>query len=227
MIISINQPAYLPWLGYFNRIIKSDLHVVLDHVQFEKNSFTNRNKILLNKQVLWLTIPILTKGQFNNLNINTVKMDITNWRKKHWLSIKQAYSKSLFWSSFYEQLENIYIYKYDVLNEFLKSFLGFFLQYMEINTSIEYSSNYHFHEKKSDLVLEICKKFNATKYISGPLGKNYLEEYKFFKSDIEIVYDNYVHPIYPQISDKFIYNMSIIDLMANCGKKSLEILKNA
>ena len=84
MIISINQPAYLPWLGYFNRIIKSNLHVVLDTVQFEKNSFINRNKIIINQAPVWLTVPVLTKNLFGYLDINAIEIDHkVPWQKKH------------------------------------------------------------------------------------------------------------------------------------------------
>jgi len=60
MIVSINQPAYIPWLGYFDRISKSDLHIILNHVQFEKNSMTNRNKIRTSQGWAWLTVPLHT-----------------------------------------------------------------------------------------------------------------------------------------------------------------------
>ena len=84
MLISINQPAYIPWLGYYERIDSSDVHVILDHVQFEKNSFTNRNKILTQNGPVWLTIPIATKGKFGDLAINQLKFsDISKWKKKH------------------------------------------------------------------------------------------------------------------------------------------------
>ena len=74
MIVSINQPAYLPWLGYFERIANSDLHIVLDHVQFEKNSFTNRNKIRTKEGWMWLSVPVKTKGKFGELNINELEI---------------------------------------------------------------------------------------------------------------------------------------------------------
>ena len=84
MIVSINQPAYLPWLGYFDRIAKSDLHIVLDTVQFEKNSFINRNKIRVGDTWSWLTVPIKTKKNFLNLDIYNLKIDNSlKWRKKH------------------------------------------------------------------------------------------------------------------------------------------------
>ncbi len=227
MIISINQPAYLPWLGYFNRIVKSDLHIVLDHVQFEKNSFTNRNKILLNQNPTWLTIPVLTKGKSDNLRINALNIDPKiNWRRKHWLSIEQAYSKSPHWSEFGEELSKMYFSTSEILNDILRQSLKFFIQYLEVTTPIEFSSDYNFKQTKSELVLEICNKFKATKYISGPFGRDYLELDKFKEANIEVIFDGYVHPVYPQHSNQFIPYLSCLDLIANCGKRSLEVLTN-
>ena len=95
MVASINQPAYLPWLGYFDRIIKSDIHIILDDVQFEKNSFINRNKIVTDINWTWLTVPVQTKGKFGNLEIKDLKIDNTSkWRKKHYNSLNYHYGKS-------------------------------------------------------------------------------------------------------------------------------------
>ena len=227
MIISINQPAYLPWLGYFNRIVKSDLHVVLDHVQFEKNSFTNRNKILSNKNPLWLTLPVLTKGFSDNLQIQNLLLDNKiNWQKKHFLSIEQAYSKAKYWLEFKSEVKEIYIKQEDFLINVLNKSLDFFVEYLNIKTPVVYTSNYSFKEKKSDLVLEICQKFNASKYISGSLGRNYLELDKFQENGIEVVFDDYIHPVYAQKSENFLPYLSTLDLIANCGKDSLRILTN-
>ncbi len=227
MIVSINQPAYLPWLGYFNRIAKSDLHVVLDQVQFEKNSFINRNKILLNKSPIWLTLPLLTKGKFGNLDINSIAINQTvNWKKKHWLTIEQAYASANHWLDFKSSLKEVYEIESNRLIDVLKLSLNFFLQHLDIKTPIVFASDYHFESKKSDLILEICERFGAKQYLSGPLGRNYLEEKKFKEANIEIIYDDYQHPIYKQQSENFIPYMSTLDLLVNYGKQSLGILKN-
>lgn len=227
MILSINQPAYLPWLGYFNRIANSDLHIVLDHVQFEKHSVINRNKILLNKEPLGLTVPVLTKGKFDNLSIESLEVDQKiKWQKKHFSSISQAYSKTPFWKEIKEEFESFYQSKVQYLNPFLKSQRLFFMDYLDIETPVYFSEEYNFQEKKSDLILEICQKFKATTYLSGPFGKNYLDLKKFSNLGIQVIFDNYKHPKYPQRSDTFHPYLSTLDLIANCGQNSLKVLKN-
>src|SRR4051812_8168590 len=95
MVVSINQPAYLPWLGYFDRIARSDLHVVLDDVQFEKNSFVNRNKVRIKDGWCWLTVPVLTKGRFRDLPINRLEISSDrNWCHKHLETIRMNYART-------------------------------------------------------------------------------------------------------------------------------------
>jgi hypothetical protein len=109
MRLSINQPAYLPWLGYFNRIAISDMHVVLDQVQFEKNSAVNRNKIRTANGWNWLTVPVRTKGKFGELAINSVEIDNTsNWADKHWKAICHSYGKSPYFGRYAPYLEQLY-----------------------------------------------------------------------------------------------------------------------
>lgn len=230
MIISINQPAYLPWCGYFNRIIKSDLHIVLDTVQFEKNSFINRNKIIINGCPVWLTIPVLTKNLFGQLAINDIIIDDKiHWGKKHNLSIKQAYSKSPFFHEIHDFLQNTYEKNHIKLANILKEMLDFFLDYLSIKTPVVHASDYRFNNRKSDLILEICKKFSAKKYISGPFGREYLDIPKFLKHNIEVVFDDYVHPVYKQNSCEsgFISHLSSLDVFMRFGRESRRIIENA
>lgn len=226
-VLSINQPAYLPWLGYFSRIMKSDIHVVLDHVQFEKNSFTNRNKILSKQEPLWLTIPVLTKGLTDELWINKLNIDQRiPWRNKHWKTIEQAYSKKKFWKDIRDHLFNFYSGGGDNFNMALKESTQTFLDYLEIDTPIVYSSEMNLIGKKNDLVLEICHKFMAKTYISGALGRDYLDQRSFEENNIRLVFDDYLHPEYDQGRIGFVPFMSILDLIVNCGKDSIRILKD-
>lgn len=227
--ISINQPAYIPWLGYFDRIVKSDIHIVLDHVQFEKNSMANRNKILSSGKPVLLTIPVKTSGKLGDNPISGLEISNSAWIRKHIASINQSYSKS----PHFDDVRDKFFDTYDTLKnsnrmmDLLRQQLDFFLKTMSITTHIKYSSDTAWSGKKSDLILEICKKYNATTYLSGPFGRDYLDTEAFSHCGIEIAYQDYQHPQYPQHSDNFVTNLSVLDLLMHNKPRAKEILTNA
>ena len=225
MILSINQPAYLPWLGYFDRLIKSDLHVILDHVQFEKNSMLNRNKIYSSNGPCLLTVPLNTKNNFGSLEINKLQISQQNkWQKKHWQSIFFNYKKAAFFKRYSEELEYIYKKSWYYLAHLLKEQLSFFLRALKINTNIIYSSDLQLKESKSDLILEICKNLDVDCYISGPFGRDYLELNKFTHNNIKVYFHDYKHPCYKQFSDEFISHLSVLDVLMHYGDAAIDII---
>src|SRR5262249_28506311 len=132
MIVSVNQPAYLPWLGYFHRIAASDVHVVLDHVQFEKNSYVNRNKVRTDPGWCWLTVPVKTKGKFGALPIRSTEIDdASGWRRRHWHTLSQAYAHAPsfaphrdFFASIYERPWTLLVDVCREVNDYLLRALG-------------------------------------------------------------------------------------------------------
>lgn len=226
MIVSINQPAYLPWLGYFHRIAISNVHIVLDDVQFEKNSFTNRNKVRSSNGPVWLSVPVRTKGKFGDLCIRTLEIDNSqNWRKKHWKTIGQCYEKSPYFKDHRAFFQSVYDREWTRLLDLCNVIIGYVLNELRIDTPLVYSSDLGSEATKDELVLDLCKKENASIYLSGPLGRDYLREEIFTREFIKIVYHDYKHPEYPQSGKKpFEPYMSILDLLFNCGPESYEFL---
>lgn len=225
MILSIHQPAYLPWLGYFDKILKSDLFIFLDTVQFEKNSFINRNKIKSQNSSLWLTIPVKTKGHTESSILETEIINNKNWKHKHLQNIYYSYKKAKYFDYLYPKLEILYKKEYLYLSELCFEHLDFWLKEINCETKIVKASNLNMKQKKSQLILEICNYFSSKTYISGALGRDYLEEHSFEKENIEIIYQNYTSPIYEQINGQFISNLSIIDFLMN--NNNYEIIKGA
>lgn len=226
MKLSINQPAFLPWLGYFHRVAISDLHIVLDHVQFEKNSVTNRNKIRTHDDTAWLTVPVNTSGRFGNNPINKIEITNTgNWQRKITETIKQFYKKAPFFKSYFPFLEETILNRrWLFLNDLIKDTNDYFFKELQINTPVKYSSEMKVEGVKSDLVLNLCKEVNCETYISGPFGRTYLDTQKFIDSRINVIYHDYRHPNYSQVQSGFIPNLSIIDLLFNHGKEAKNIL---
>ena len=217
MIVSIHQPAYLPWLGYFARIAESDVHITLDHVEFGKNSFINRNKILSKGRELWLTVPVKTKGRFGDMPINSIEIDnSTNWRKKHWASIKENYSKARYFRNHAGYFEDIYSREWNLLVDLCESINVYLREVMRIHTPIKLSSEMLPQGCKDELLVDLCEKESACTYLSGVLGKKYIRERVFERASIKVLYQDFKIPIYPQIGcTEFVPRLSAIDLLFN------------
>jgi hypothetical protein len=225
MIVSINQPAYLPWLGYFHRIAVSDAHIVLDHVQFEKNSFTNRNKVRTREGWCWLTVPVKTSGKFGDLSINTLGIAAERpWAAKHWETLRLNYSKAPFFAEHADFFESIYARPWGKLSDLSREITAYLLRAFKIETKIYFASQMNPSGKKDELVLNLCRELGATVYLSGPLGRNYLREELFRDHAIAVKYDDYHHPAYSQVYSGFEPYMAAIDLLFNAGPASREIL---
>jgi len=138
MIVSIHQPDYLPWLGFFDKIFRCDVFVLLDTVQFSKNYFTNRNKIRTSQDWTWLTVPVLTKGKADQ-RIDEVKINSINekrWAEKHWKSIEQNYKKAPFFSEYADFFYQLYSRQWDDLTELNKTIIRFLVDAFSITTRI-------------------------------------------------------------------------------------------
>jgi hypothetical protein len=225
MILSINQPAYLPWLGYFDRIYKSDIHIILDHVQFEKNSMINRNKVRIPVGWTWLTVPVKTKGKFGKLNICELEInELVPWQRKHWNTIKTNYNKANFFEQHFNFFEYIYSQSWNELYPLIADITEYLLNALNIKTRLIRSSELTPAKTKSDLIIELCMKVGATKYISGPFGREYLNKSSFSDNGIELLFHDYQHSEYKQNFKGFEPYMSVIDLLFNHGPESRNIL---
>jgi hypothetical protein len=226
MIVTAHQPAYFPWLGYIHKIAMSDIFVILDNVQFEKNSFTNRNKIYSSQGELMLTVPIQMKGHIGK-PIKEIRISNSeNWRKKHLISILQSYRKAPFFDYYAAWLESIYSKEWDFLIDLTNEMLFFLIKEMNIKTKIIRQSDTGIISQKQDLVIDLCKFTKANLYISGALGKDYIDINTFKQAQIDIYFQNYQHPIYPQVGKHgFLSKLGIIDLLMNVGsKKAFELI---
>lgn len=227
MIVSLHQPAYLPWLGLFDKIARSDVFVFLDTVQFggKKDNFVNRNRIKTPQGPQWLTIPVnLNGGSDAHLGEVTVD-DSLPWRAKHLRSIEMNYRRAPYFKECFSKLEYLIKNPEASIVELCWQQLLFWLNEFEIKRNIVRSSELSILSKKSDLVLDICKRFDADFYLSGPMGGNYLDVNSFESHNIKIIYQNFAHPVYPQLWGDFEPYMCIVDYWMNCGPGPLDFQK--
>ena len=227
MRLSINQPAYIPWLGYFDRIDHADLHIVLDHVQFEKNSFINRNKMHSNLKSQWITIPV-SKCENGENSIREIKtFNNKKWIKTHLKTITQNYSKAPLFEDYFEEFSYLLKTKTNESNllKIIEPINLLILKFLDIKTPIVYSSKLDIKSKKSDLVLDICLSQKATQYLSGINGKDYLDIQSFSDNNIKVAFQEYNHPVYYQGQRDFNPYLSILDLLFYHGEESMKILR--
>jgi len=224
MILTGHQCVYLPWLGLFHKIALSDAYIYLDTVQYLKKDWNNRNKIKTIQGGIWLTVPVQTKGKFNQ-TLKEVQIDNSvNWRKKHWQSIRLNYSKAPYFNRYAGFFEEIYQHEWDYLNDLNKTILMFLLEELKIKVDFIDSDKLNLVGEKSDLVLDMCLKTKADTYIFGTLGKDYADVNKFNENGVKVIFQEYKHPEYKQQFGKFEPYMSVIDLLFNCGNDSLDII---
>jgi hypothetical protein len=230
IMLTAHQPQYLPYMGFFNKVMLADKFVFLDHVQFRKNGWQNRNRIRTKHGWIWLTIPILTKGKFSQ-RIYYVKINNSvNWRSKHWKSIYYNYQHAPYFSEYKDFFESVYSTNWETLWD-LNIFTTMFLfDALNIKVQMFSSSSFTFVGKKTDLLIEMCLKLGADTYLSGcgPGAKTYVDLEKFMQNSLRHKFQYFTSPTYVQQYDSFVPNLSVIDLLFNYGKeKSREIIRHS
>lgn len=217
MILSAHQPAYLPWPGYLARIAAADIFVLLDTVQFERGSFTNRNRIKTQHGEHWLTVPLHLKGHTEK-PIYEIKIDNTKkWRETHWKTIWHSYQKAPCAGERLERLHTLFEGKETWFSPLCQRQLQFWCDEFEIKT-LKFCAPIWKNKSGdgNDLLIRICKEFGADAYLSGPLGKNYINVEAFAKEGITVQFQEWKCPSYPQpLWGKFIPNLSMVDLWLN------------
>jgi hypothetical protein len=224
MTIAIMQPTYMPWIGYFNLILNSDIFVFLDDVQFEKQSWQQKNRIILYKKEFTLTIPVLTKHRSEQAIFEVETDEKTNWRKKQLKTIYSAYEKHPHGTTIIGILERVINSATTNLCEINVSLIIQILDLLKVKKEIIFSSQMNIRGKRSDKIYSICKNLGASIYLSPIGSKGYIEDEGIFaKNRLPVVYQNYIPVEYPQKGiANFIPYMSIVDLLANVGSQDAQ-----
>ena len=218
------QPTYLPWLGYFDLIRKVDVFVIYDHVQFEKRSWQQRNRIRNAAGEIMLTVAVETKSKFNQ-SIKDVKIDHTQKSLvKHLASIKMAYAKSPNFDRIYPAIENAFRKKVDFLMDLNLELIRTGMQYFNIQKDILFSSQMDIAGQKVEALINVCKKIGANQYLSAAGSKTYIDENNLFPvNEIELSYQSFTSPVYKQVNfSDFISHLSFIDYLFNVD---MELIK--
>jgi hypothetical protein len=228
MIVSIHQPEHLPWLGFFDKMRQADIFVLLDSTQYAKDDFQNRNKIKTERGPSWITVPVYKKGKSEQLIMDVEISYDSKWQNKAWQLILQSYKEAPYFAEHRSYFEDLYKTKYKSLAELNINIINYLAQQLGLTCKIITASELNIFEKGSTTVnLKICESLGADTYISGKMGKQYLDESRFEDSGITIKYQDFNHPTYRQLWGEFTPYMSVIDLLFNHGSSSLNIIADA
>lgn len=223
MIVAIHQPQYLPWLGYFDKIDKSDVFVLLDNVQYKKNEWQNRNRIKTARGWQWITVPVLYKfpQRIRGVRIN----NRVNWREKHLHALVCNYSKSPYFGDHRSFFEHTYNRNWEYLVDINTHMIKYLVKVLGITTKILIASDFSLRDHPTERLIDICKAVGADTYLSGVDGARYMDMEKFMQAKIKVIVQKFKHPIYNQLFGKFEPFMSIVDLLFNHGHESLRIIR--
>jgi hypothetical protein len=223
MLITIHQPQYLPWLGYLDKIDKADVFVILDNVQFKKNEWQNRNRIKTAQGHQWITVPVLYRfpEKINEVRINNK----ANWGRKHLQALITNYSKSTYFDNYKSFFEDIFSRSWDRLVDINIEIIRFLISALDLNTKLVIASDLKLREEPTERLIDICKMLDGNRYLAGKDGNKYMNLELFEQEGIDVIFQDFKHPVYHQLFGDFEPCMSAIDLLFNCGDNSLEILR--
>jgi hypothetical protein len=224
--VAILQSNYIPWKGYFDIMRSVDEFVLLDDVQYTRHDWRNRNLIKTPEGTTFLTIPVITKG-LPEQKINECRVTDDNWRSRHWDAIRENYQDAPFFGTYAPQLEALYLSDREKnLSRINFSFLSGLCGMLDIATPLTWSTQYPTATEKTERLIAICQAAGATRYLSGPSAKAYINETRMQEAGIAVTYVNYGgYPVYPQLHGAFQHCVSVIDLILNTGPAATQHMK--
>ena len=220
MIVTIHQPNYLPYLGFFDKMKESDIFVIYDDAQFNKREFQHRNKIRIYEGWGWLTVPVIKKEiPIKEIEIvNEIQKNKPHWSKIHFREIRANYANTEYFGIYEEELRGIYGKKYERLVDLNMNLIKFLMKAFDINVKTVYASKFEFKTNSSKKNLDIVKSVGGDVYLSGHAGQNYLDVPLFEKEGIKVLFQDFKHPVYEQRYEGFVPNMAAIDALFNVGE---------
>lgn len=224
MILTAHQPVYLPWLGLFHKIALADMFISFNQVQYQPKDWNNRNRIKTQSKPIWLSVPVQKKGYLEKTISDIPINDTQAWARKHFNAIRLNYAKAKYFHLYIDFFEDIYQREWGSLVELNEAMLKGFLELLGVKTPVYSAADWSFQGAGSELVLDMCRQVGAKIYIFGEQGHDYADIGSFERANIDLHFQKYIHPEYPQLHGDFVSHLSIVDLLFNCGDSSFDVL---
>jgi hypothetical protein len=228
MILSTQQPYFFPFAGFFYKAHLSDVFVILDTVQFPRGTtWMSRNRFKSDHGTLWLTVPVWKKG-LGLQRIHEVRIcHEFRWVAKHLASLKSAYARAPYFADHIEFIENTYLARFEKLIELNAAIIDYLLRQLEIGAEIKFLSELGIQSAGNQMLVEICQALGASTYMAQHAAAKYLDPAFFDRAGIKLQFFKPPVLVYPQLWGPFISNLSVLDLLFNCGPRSHQILTPA
>jgi len=223
VIVTAHQPAYLPWLGLLHKAALADTFVLVDTVQFERDSFVNRNRLRCPEGWRWLTVPVLAKGHMT-ADMRSLRIAPRPWARKHRTALQMFYGRAPFFAEHAPFLDDLYQRDWELIVDLCEHTLLYLFRAFDIGARLVRASTLGLSGTKSDLVLDLCRATGARTFVFGALGRRYAQIDAFVAAGIHTVFQDYQHPSYPQAYPGFVPAMNAFDLLMNVGPKSREVM---
>lgn len=228
--VVIHQPDFLPYLGFFQRFLHADLFVALDHVQFvqhTKSAWTHRDKIRSAKGEVWLSLSV--KKCPLGTPIKDVELSVNRpWKEANLNLLRENYRGAPFFEPVFERLEHVYKIPFGRMAEFNLALMDLVCEWLGIKIPRIESSALKPAGNKSEMVANIVAIVGGTHYLSGVGARDYHDQAPFDRRGIEVIWQDFRHPIYPQRFAGFIPYLSAIDALFNCGPQATaDMLRSA
>jgi hypothetical protein len=223
VITAIIQPSYFPWRGYFSFLKSVDCFIFLDDVQYTNRDWRNRNKFEIDGRSEWLTVPV-AKGS-TSLEIKDVSIDeSTDWRRLHLKTFQRNYSKAPFFEEAHDLFNSISLHPVSSISDLTCYTTILISEYLGIECDFLRSSILEVDGTSSLRLMNICLKISATEYLSGPSAKSYLDVNMFEDSGIGVQFQEYEYDPYPRSARPWLETLSVLDLIAFNGRKSIDFI---
>jgi hypothetical protein len=225
--VAIVQSSYIPWKGYFDLIRAADEFILLDDVQFTKRDWRSRNRIKTKDGLHWLTIPVHTKGRYEQ-RIMDVTISEPTWSERHWQTIQSAYARTPFFDAYAPAVRALYEKPASQrLSDVNRSLTEAICRALGIVTPIRWSSEYHPAEGRNERLVDLCVKAGATDYLSGPSARGYMDDTAFARAGVTVQFVDYSgYSEYPQPYPPFEHAVSALDLLFCTGPRAIDHLKD-
>ena len=221
--VAIHQPQYLPWLGYLDKLDRADVFVLLDTVQFKKHEWQNRNRIRTAQGWQYLTVPVLHEfpQRLDRVRINNQ----TDWRRKHLQALDIHYRKAPHYDRYVPQFRELYAGDWDLLAPLNGAILGLLAEAWGITTKVLSAGQFAAREEQTGRLVDLCKAVGADCYLAGAGGRDYMNLQEFEAAGITVEFQDFSYPEYAQVYSPFIPGMSAVDLLFNCGREGIDLLR--